>query len=270
MQLDQITSQWSRNGYVIIPNFIGIQEILALQNICDHILEQVIDEEVKAKGKFEDRTNIAYLTEYKYFKNDLNSLIELLEFIGDYRIISILKWISGETPLLQNTQYFYNPRYSSWQGKWHRDTQFLAPEPEIEKLRMQQFTGVHFRVAFLDDSLLEYVPGSEQRWDTEDELRIRKGDNPQQSHMPGSKRIILKAGDACIFHAWGVHRGSYQEDIPRRTLDIIYRWGGLWDYCPPSPMCFADLSILDNLSHQAKEFFSYFVNTYQEYWVSER
>ena len=68
---------------------------------------------------------------------------------------------------------------------------------------MKQHTGIHFRVAFVRDSQLEYVPASERRWDLAGELEIRKGTKPRHSDMPGSKKIELGAGDACLFHAWG-------------------------------------------------------------------
>ena len=89
--------------------------------------------------------------------------------------------------------------------------------------------------------------------------------------MPGSKKIELGAGDACLFHAWGIHRGTYRADVPRRTLDIIYGWGGACDYCPPPPMCFTDQDLLARLSPSARNFFDYFIKTvYSEYWNQER
>jgi len=109
---------------------------------------------------------MAYLTEPNYFNKNSSWLIELLEFIADRKIIEILEFISGEKLLFHNTQYFFNPVDKSWKGIWHRDTQFLAPEVELEKQRIKHNTGVHFRVAFLADDYLEYVPGSEKRWDT--------------------------------------------------------------------------------------------------------
>ncbi|MEC4894537.1 MAG: phytanoyl-CoA dioxygenase family protein [Oscillatoria sp. PMC 1050.18] len=265
MQLTAVKQQWEEKGYVILSEFCDREEITQLREICDRVLAQVIQER-ENNGGYRDVTNIAYLSDRKYFTNDLSSLLILLEFIAHPRIISLLSGIAGEMPLFHNTQYFYQPRYTSWQGIWHRDTQFLAPEIELEKQRMHEFTGVHFRVAFEPDNCLEYVPSSQKRWDTNAELAIRKGDNPTQAEMPGKKKIELQMGDACLFHAWGIHRGTYQHNQPRRTLDIIYSWKGICHYSPPPPLCFNDSSILKKLSQDARIFYNHFISTYQQFW----
>ena len=261
MQLETIAENWRRSGVVILPDFLQQPEIDELRRICDHVLEQILAEAPDRANA----SNIAYLTERRYFRAAEVDLLRVLEFIANQRILSLLTHLSGEAPLFHNTQYFYNPSIS-WDGDWHRDTQFLAPEIALEQERMKQHTGVHFRVAFLADSQLEYVPGSEQRWDLPSELKIRKGTEPNHPEMPGSQKIELRAGDACIFHAWGIHRGTYRADVPRRTLDIIYGWGGACSYCPPPPMCFTDASLLARLSPGAREFFDHFIRAYEKYW----
>lgn len=262
MDFEEITKHWNESGLVVFPGFLDRWEIAELRRICDHVLQQAIAEAPDRANA----SNIAYLTERGYFHSREADLLRLLEFIADQRIVTLLTRLSGELPLFHNTQYFYNPVSMSWDGDWHRDTQFLAPEIALERERMKQHTGVHFRVAFLADSQLEYVPGSERRWDLPEELDIRKGSQPNPSHMPGGRKIALGAGDACLFHAWGIHRGTYRTNVPRRTLDIIYGWGGVCNYCPPPPMCFTDQDLLARLSPSARSFFEYFIKTYRSYW----
>ncbi|MEM9538204.1 MAG: phytanoyl-CoA dioxygenase family protein [Cyanobacteria bacterium P01_E01_bin.42] len=262
--MENLKTQWYRDGYIIFPNFIDETEVEQLRGICDRILEQ-IQAKRQASEDFKDVTNIAYLTETHYFQDDFSPLIQLLEFMGGCKIRGILEEIAGETPLFHNSQYFYQPKWASWDGNWHRDSQFDAPDSELEKVRMQELTGVHFRVAFLEDDRLEFVPGSQKRWDTEVEFNIRKGKNPSFFDMPDRQRIHLRSGDACLFHAWGIHRGSYHIDKPRRTLDIIYGWGGKCYFIPP-PTCFSAPSILASLSEPARQFFAHFIETYQQAW----
>ena len=262
MKLEDVAKRWGAHGYAVIPGFLTASEIDRLRRICDHVLEQVAGEDPRLAAA----RNIAFLTEQRYFRSREDDLLKLLEFIADERIVSILRHIAGEMPLFHNTQYFYNPT-ESHDGEWHRDTQFLACDETLERQRMKQHTGVHFRVAFLPDRQLEYVPGSEQRWDTPEELSIRKGDHPTSSDMPGGITIDLAPGDACLFHAWGIHRGTYRPAIPRRTLDIIYGWGGVCDYAPPPPMCFTDPQLLARLSVRGREFFDHFIHSYQRHWT---
>ena len=84
--------------------------------------------------------------------------------------------------------------------------------------------------------------------------------------MPGRMRIALQAGDACLFHAWGIHRGNYQANVPRQTLDIIYGWGKTCDYAPPPPMCFEDRTLLERLGPGARDFFGTFTRRYAPFW----
>ena len=262
MDFEEISKHWNESGLVVIPGFLDRWEIPELRRICDHVLQQAIAEAPDRANA----SNIAYLTEPRYFHSREADLLRLLEFIANQRIVALLTHLARELPLFHNAQYFYNPASMSWDGDWHRDTQFLAPEIALEQERMKQHTGVHFRVALVADSQLEYVPGSERRWDSAGELEIRKGAEPRRSDMPGSRKIELGVGDACLFHAWGIHRGTYRADIPRRTLDIIYGWGGACDYCPPPPMCFTNRDLLARLSPSARNFFDYFIKTYGRYW----
>ncbi|NEP82344.1 MAG: phytanoyl-CoA dioxygenase family protein [Okeania sp. SIO3B3] len=268
LNLIEIKNQWKNQGFCIFPNFIDTKKLEKLFLICDDIFNQWLATSPNIK-EAANTTNMAYLTEPIYFDKYPKKLIELLEFIADQNIIEILEFISGEKILFHNTQYFFNPADKSWKGIWHRDTQFLAPEPELEKQRIKYNTGVHFRVAFLPDDYLEYVPASEQRWDTPEEYAIRKGENGKSNiddDMPGKQKIFLNPGDALLFHAWGIHRGVYDMNKPRRTLDIIYSWGNHCDYYVPPMTCFEQSDLLDKLSLNARDFFSYFIKTYQQYW----
>jgi hypothetical protein len=261
MKVQDIAEKWQAQGFAVIPNFLAAHEIGPLRRICDHVLQQAIEEDPRRAGA----RNIAYLTEQRYFRSREDDLLQLLEFIADDRIVTVLRHLAGEMPLFHNTQYFYDPMQSH-DGEWHRDTQFLAPDGVLERVRIKQHIGVHFRVAFLPDRQLEYVRRSERRWDTPEELSIRKGAHPTHSDMPGRTRIELAPGDACLFHAWGIHRGTYRAEIPRRTLDIIYGWGGVCDYAPPPPMCFTDRALLLQLSPTARKFFDHFISSYEPYW----
>jgi hypothetical protein len=149
MNLEAITENWRAHGYAVTPGFLAAQEVDRLRWICDHVLEQAVEEDRSRAAA----RNIAYLTEQRYFRSRADDLLKLLEFIADDRIVSLLSHIAGEMPLFHNTQYFYNSTLSH-DGEWHRDTQFLAPEETLERQRTKQHTGVHFRVAFLPDRQL--------------------------------------------------------------------------------------------------------------------
>ncbi len=246
------STSWDATGRLVLPGFSTPDECARLRRACDHALAQLTADPRQA-----DSANIAFLTQRKYFEEDLEPLIDMLEWIAAPRIRALLEPL-GPAPLrFFNTQYFHEQATRNWDGPWHRDTQFEAwNDPDLERRRMEGADAVHLRVAFEHDDRLQVVPGSHVRWDSAEELAIRRGENPTQHDMPGRERIALQPGDACVFHAWMVHRGTYRTTPPRRTFDVIYGYGPPPDFGQPAPPAvFRDPEIRDRLSAEALAFY---------------
>jgi len=83
--------------------------------------------------------------------------------------------------------------------------------------------------ALLPSRHFEYVRGSHNRWDTPEELHVRKGGETREHRfsdaMPGAERDLLNPGDALVFCPWVIHRGHYLVDEPRRSLMFTYSNG---------------------------------------------
>ena len=139
--LERAREDWEAHGYCYFPDLFREDELGRFREICDRVLEQWLSENEGEAG-----SNMAFLTEPRYFRDPERDLIDLLELIADPRIFDILRALSGQEPLFHNTQYFFEQRRKSWSGDWHRDTQFLADGPELEQQRMRGNTGVHFRI----------------------------------------------------------------------------------------------------------------------------
>lgn len=242
---------FARHGFALFPRFLATAQIAPLRAACDRVLER---QRVVSDA---DTTNIAYLTDGRWHPDGDADRITLLEFIASPRITALIAAAVG-APSFHNTQYFMEPRARSWTGAWHRDCQFLVETPLHEDAIRAQSCGVHFRVALVDDDHLEYVPGSEQRADSPAERAARwaAGAGKVDAALPGAVRLPLRAGDALLFHAWGVHRGRYVASSPRRTLDLIYNIGAPPPGCPSD--AFAEPVPLTGLSPTAHAFFTAF------------
>lgn len=242
---------FARQGFAVFPRFLAAAQIAPLRAACDRVLER---QRASVDG---DTTNIAYLTNGRWHPDGDADRITLLEFIASPRISTLITTAVG-TPSFHNTQYFMEPRTRSWNGAWHRDCQFLVKTPAQETAVRAQACGVHFRVALVDDDHLEYVPGSEQRADSTAERAVRWPTSTKKidDDLPGSVRLTLRAGDALLFHAWGIHRGRYVATRPRRTLDLIYNIGAPPPGCPRD--AFAEAVPLTGLSPTAHAFFTAF------------
>jgi hypothetical protein len=214
-------------GYFVLPAFLNPTELSELRRACDIALDRA-----RAESSENGHTTpkIGLFTEPSYFSHLPSALDLLTKFVGSGRICALLDGLAhdGEdgTPHLKNTDYYHEQTKRDWDGDWHRDSQFGQPDPELERRRILTTTSVHVRVALEVDDRLEIVPGSHGRWDTAEELQIRKGSKRSSSAMPGATRIALEAGDACVFHAWSIHRATYQRTPLRRTLDSLYAFGG--------------------------------------------
>jgi ectoine hydroxylase-related dioxygenase (phytanoyl-CoA dioxygenase family) len=173
--------------------------------------------------------SISLLADPSLFSGDPGAFERLLSFVASARICALLDGLAlpGEarTPRVKKSDYYHEQTRRDWDGDWHRDSQFLETEPERERALISSTTSVHVRVAFEPDDRLELVPGSQLRWDTPEELRVRKGNQRAAPAMPRAVRVVLRAGEACIFHAWSIHRATYRRTPLRRTLDSLYAFG---------------------------------------------
>jgi hypothetical protein len=215
-------------GYFVLPAFLNPTELRELRLACDIALERA---RAESSDNGHTTPKIGLFTEPSHFSDQPGALDRLTKFVGSARVCALLEGLAPEgedgTPHLKNTDYYHEQTKRDWDGDWHRDSQFGQPDPELERRRILTTTSVHVRVALEDDACLEIVPGSHRRWDTPEELQIRKGSKRASSAMTGATRIALEAGDACVFHAWSIHRATYRRTPLRRTLDSLYAFGGL-------------------------------------------
>jgi hypothetical protein len=256
--------EWDRNGFFVAPSLLDSSGVEELKVVCDDVLRQWIDSSPNPHQSA-NNTNMAFLTEPRYFEKNPQGLRTLLGAIGDHRVLAIVRAIIGTKPLFHNTQYFFNPASETRSGDWHRDQQFGAVSIEEEKLRMARTAGVHVHIAFLPDDNLEIVPGTHNRWDTPEELAIRRGDVRNSASMPNAHRVRLAPGDGLFFSAWSIHRGNYIAGVPRRTVDFIYGTEPGWVIPPPT--CFLRHDVLDGLTARARSFFERYIETYKDRWL---
>ena len=253
---------WWREGVAVLPGVLAAGPRERLRSICDRALERLRERgEAPAEGP-----NVAFLTE-PGLHDSREDLVDLLEAIASPDVLGWLAALGREPVLFHNTQYFYEPASRAWTGIWHRDTQFSTPDDGAERERIASSDGIHVRFALVTDDHLEIVPGSHARWDVPAERAARKGaDRDRAVGLDGARRIELEAGDACVFHAWSIHRGRYRPGRPRRTLDLVFSVGAPERVDPPPPTCFGDPEILRSLGEGAHGFFRAFVDTYGDGW----
>jgi ectoine hydroxylase-related dioxygenase (phytanoyl-CoA dioxygenase family) len=212
-----------QRSFGVIPRFLGAAEQAELRRACDAALLQA---RADSQATAHTSSRISLLGDGRCLDHDLDVLPPIVAFASGRSVCALLRPLAlpheTQAPKLKELHYYHEQTKRDWDGDWHRDSQFGRPNPELERELFAATTAVHLRVAFEDDDRLEIVPGSHTRWDTPEELRIRRGSDRATPHMPGAVRVLLRAGDACLFHAWSIHRATYRRAPIRRTLDALY------------------------------------------------
>ncbi len=222
-------------GFVVLPRFLSASEQSELRRACDAALDQT---RTNCQETAHSTPRISLFADGNCLDHDSDVLSPVIAFASSRRVCALLQPLAWprltDAPKLKDVHYYHEQTKRDWDGDWHRDCQFGRPNPELERELFEATAAVHIRVAFEDDDRLEIVPGSHTRWDSPEELCIRRGADRATAHMPHATRIQLRAGDGCLFHAWSIHRATYRRAPIRRTLDALYGFTQLAPMPEPS------------------------------------
>ena len=210
-----------RHGFVVLPEFLDRRDQTELRLAADTALAW---SRAQSTETSHSTPRISLLTQASSFEHGATALTPILAFASSSRVCALLQAVADSSgfPELKDAHYYHEQTKRDWDGDWHRDSQFSRTGPELERELVASSWSVHIRVALEDDDRLEVVPGSHARWDTDEEMRIRRGSARATDQMPNAVRVVLKAGDACLFNAWSIHRATYRRTPVRRTLDLLF------------------------------------------------
>ncbi len=215
-------------GYFIVPDFLQASELKQMRNACDVALEGA---RTKSAETGHTTHRISLFADSSYFTADPRALERIAAFAGSPRVCALVSGLTldceGKIPRLKTIDYYHEQTRHDWDGDWHRDTQFGESDLANEQRRATDAPSAHVRVALESDDRLEIVPGSHLRWDTPEELAIRKGSDRASSAMPNATRISLRQGDACVFNTASIHRATYRRIPVRRTIDMVFVWADM-------------------------------------------
>ncbi|MEL6438368.1 MAG: hypothetical protein AAFQ80_03785 [Cyanobacteria bacterium J06621_8] len=130
---NEISHQFSQQGYVILPQLFPPEKIAYLVQICERIRQHWRNQFQQRRQNKKTLSLFKYL---EYFDDSPEQLEALLNLISESKITSILDFICEQQLFFNGIVYFFNPQSASWQGDWHRDGQIAAPNLEIEKSRV--------------------------------------------------------------------------------------------------------------------------------------
>ncbi|MBP1990969.1 phytanoyl-CoA dioxygenase family protein [Paenibacillus eucommiae] len=273
--------QFFEEGYLVFPQVFEGEQLAKLLVASNYVLEQFTEEFDKLNPGV-DFYSMRHLNDARWHRETREHFKTIMEAVADPRCLGPVEQIFAGPSLFRSTSYFVNPRFTNKEGDWHRDSQF-AVQSELEELEILKKIwsrdysggfGLQFQIALVDNDDVEYVPYSAGRFDSPEESYIRLADEKihnRDAGMPGAMRIPLKAGDGLIFNPYGLHRGRYHHDIPRRTLMLTYTTleNPTYDFFSDQPWC-EEPGYLDGLSSRAAAYFQQFADVYRDFWVSNK
>ncbi len=288
-ELKQLHDRWRADGYLVLHNTIDADELAALYETSERVLEQWKSSTSDAEpGRFAYGPTawvLLHLNHPKYHRERRDGLVTLLNAIAHPTILAVLRELLGEEPVFGQSNYYLNPPGKTRIGAWHRDCQFFSHGEEAEERRLifaeaDPPQSLHVHIPLLPTAATEVVPGSHARWDTPEENEVKRK-NPE-SDMPGGIALHLEPGDIAFFHTNAIHRGMYRPEVPRRTIASTYsltpssyffasveRMTEQRGYVATYQPWFLKPGYLDGITPEARRFFAHFIETYRENWKPE-
>ena len=272
--MSRLREQWDTEGYVTVSGVFDEARVENLLRICNDVLEQFLEccPEKNRQGGPDDRC-MRNLHRRSYFTNIPNDFVFMMEAFADPGLSDIIEELLGKKVLLRGTSYWFTPKTLRSPGNWHRDVQYIVDTIDEQKAFVQSRaaqTGAQLMLALLPSECNEYLPGSHLRWDTDDELQMRMGDELTEAtgDLEGAVRVKQAPGDVAIFNATGLHRGQYYNDVPRRTVMITYTTedAPVEDYFSFAPWCL-EAGYLDGLNTQSRNFYQEYIDCFSDFWT---
>lgn len=210
-----------KDGYYKLKNFLTESECTLLLDVCQRHFEKW--KKVNEKFYHEHAINSAYLTDPKWCnQQDREHLFKL--FTNSKIIKHITDIFQNKDFAFLNSQLFFDPYSKLKSNYWHRDIQYteLSLSQQKKSIEQNPLNVIHVRIALKDEHGLELIPGSHNKWDSNEELNIRLEKEGHRNFEPIShaKKIPLNAGELLIFSANMIHRGLYGLD--RMAIDLLY------------------------------------------------
>jgi hypothetical protein len=216
--LESFVENFQRDGFALLPNLFQESELSLLHGVLGRFHRAWC----QANSQFyaNKAINSAYLTDREFLSaEDRRALFRLL---GDARLAPILDAVFPEPPAFLNTQLFFNPVNPNRKNYWHRDIQYTETPIAVQREQFNHINVIHLRLALMPEPGLEFVPGTHQRWDNDEQFAVRMAQNNRQvfDDLPNTKRVVMARGDLLIFSANMLHRGLYGAE--RFAFDMLF------------------------------------------------
>ncbi len=222
MKIDESQSgNFSKEGYMIIPDFLDQKELSLLRKICDVKISDIEAEMTKNQIK-EDRINV-YGKKY-FIPNVWKKHASLEAMVFTKKFADVCKMTIGDTAFIHNEQFVVKMRDKDTSFAWHQDSGYSiqgGASPHKPYLTcwiaLDDMSYSNGTISVLPFSRSPSRDLMTHVWD--DKLNAMVGYNGKD---PGDL-VEVPAGTLVAFSSFLLHKsGSNQTDNPRRSYFIAF------------------------------------------------
>jgi len=214
---------YKRDGFVLRRRLLSPEIVARLVGIGERVHAQWMQEHAEEARK-RDLINSTGLTATRYFHSPFDSERRIFfDALADAALWDLLTALFGDDLYFHGTQMFFNPLDGRRQPYWHRDLQYMGYDETRQQALLGELCNLHVRVPLRPERRFLLVPGSHARWDTdlERDVRLERSGHRSWEELPSATPFDLDPGDILIFSAHMLHRGTYEGNSGRLSLDLM-------------------------------------------------
>lgn len=212
-------ADYARDGYIILPQLLGKNEIDTIESFIDPIYDQWKQQHTESIFTHK-LVNMHSLTLPDYCEGDTR--VGFFNAIANESLIKCLTQLFGTDIYFHNTQLFFNPTNIQRLPYWHRDMQYSQLDDELQAQTLSDMLSLHVRIPLEDEAGIAVIPGTHLRWDTslEHDVRFELNGHRNSDPLPNERLLTLTRGDVLVFSSQMIHRGHYSARDTRKAFDV--------------------------------------------------
>lgn len=219
----RLWSTYEKDGFVLRRRLLSPESVARLVAIGQRVHAQWLQEHAEEARKH-DLINSTGLTASRYFQPPFDSERRIFfDALADGALWDLLTAVFGDGFYFHGTQMFFNPLDGRRRPYWHRDLQYMSYDETRQRALLSELCNLHVRMPLRSERHFMLVPGSHARWDSELErdVRLESSGHHSWEELPSATVFDLEPGDTLIFSAHMLHRGTYDGNNGRLSLDLM-------------------------------------------------
>jgi hypothetical protein len=216
-------SSYEQDGFVFERGLLSESVIERLVEIGERVHARWMEEHGD-EARRQDLVNSTGLTASRYFSPPFQGQRALwFDALADDVLSQLVSRVFGDDLYFHGTQMFFNPVAGVRRPYWHRDLQYMRCDEAKQRSLLGELCNLHIRLPLRPETRFMLVPGSHKRWDTdlERDVRLELAGHGSWEELPSARAFDLRPGDVLVFSAHMLHRGTYEGNGARLSLDVM-------------------------------------------------